>query len=368
MDQAGNAYVTGWTSSTNFPTANAFQSTSGGQLDAFIAKIVDLSAPVPNLPQNSVVNGASFRLATDPNGAVAPGSIMAIFGTDLAAATQPAGSVPLPTVLMDTSVTFNNIPAPLFFVSKGQINIQVPFEIPPGPVSIQISRGSGSTMQPATIAQFSPGIFTLRQNGTGQGAILIANTAALAASPGVAPGSRPVNRGEYISIYGTGLGPVTNQPPTGTAPPVFCIPACDPSTVTTLPTITIGGISSQATFSGLAPGFVGLYSGKCAGATKCADGRCRTRSIEHWRNTVEYSHHRYSIGFAPASEEYAPMLRLGPPGNQIRRSCENVIRQDLRRHSQRPARGGISSTNTLPPLFLSWLELLCTTRVWFGCN
>ena len=101
VDQAGNAYVTGWTSSTNFPTANAFQPASGGQLDAFIAKIVDLPAPAPNLPQNSVVNGASFRLATDPNSSIAAGSIVAIFGSDLAAATQPAASVPLPTTLMD---------------------------------------------------------------------------------------------------------------------------------------------------------------------------------------------------------------------------------------------------------------------------
>ena len=66
----------------------------------------------PSLPANSVVNGASFRLATDPNGAIAPGAIVTIFGTDLAGGTQQASDVPLPTTLGDTSVTFNDIAAP----------------------------------------------------------------------------------------------------------------------------------------------------------------------------------------------------------------------------------------------------------------
>jgi len=40
VDSAGSAYVTGWTSSTNFPTRNAMQPTSGGgQYDAFVFKL-----------------------------------------------------------------------------------------------------------------------------------------------------------------------------------------------------------------------------------------------------------------------------------------------------------------------------------------
>jgi hypothetical protein len=39
VDSAGNAYVTGYTGSSNFPTVNAFQSSSSGQQDAFVAKI-----------------------------------------------------------------------------------------------------------------------------------------------------------------------------------------------------------------------------------------------------------------------------------------------------------------------------------------
>jgi hypothetical protein len=40
VDGTGNAYVTGETHSTDFPTANALQPTYGGGDDAFVAKIV----------------------------------------------------------------------------------------------------------------------------------------------------------------------------------------------------------------------------------------------------------------------------------------------------------------------------------------
>ena len=101
---------------------------------------------------------------------------------------------------------------------------------------------------------FNPGIFTTAATGEGQGSILIAGTTTLAAPVGAFPDSRPVRKGEFIAIFATGLGPVTNMPATGA-------PASDNplSVTTTLPQVTIGGIPATVTFSGLAPGFVGLY-------------------------------------------------------------------------------------------------------------
>jgi hypothetical protein len=49
VDAAGNAYVTGWTTSTDFPTANALRPASGGDYDAFIAKIGDTAAAAINI-------------------------------------------------------------------------------------------------------------------------------------------------------------------------------------------------------------------------------------------------------------------------------------------------------------------------------
>ena len=205
-----------------------------------------------NLPRGSVVNGASFRPAAEPNSAIAPGAIVAIFGTDLASDTQVATVVPLPTTLGDTSVTFNNIPAPLFFVSGTQINAQVPFELVTGAgtVSVQVKRGSETTeAQPIGIAAVSPGVFTLNQRGAGVGAILHAEDFQPVSE------SLPARPGEFLLIFCTGLGVVQPEVPSGNVAP-GTLPLAE---TLSLPLVNIDGIPALVTFSGLAPGFVGLY-------------------------------------------------------------------------------------------------------------
>ena len=177
---------------------------------------------------------------------------MAIFGTDLASDTQMATDVPLPTTLGDTSVTFNGIPATLFFVSGGQINAQVPFELMAGAgsVTVQVTRGSETTMeQPIAIAAVSPGVFSLNQEGTGAGAILHADDFQLLTE------SNPTRPGEFLLIFCTGLGPVQREVASGDVAPTV-----EPLARTvTLPMVNIAGIAADVAFSGLAPGFVGLY-------------------------------------------------------------------------------------------------------------
>ena len=199
-----------------------------------------------------MVNGASFRPATDPNGAIAPGAIVAIFGTDLVGDMQVATVVPLPTTLGDTSVTFNNIAAPLFFVSGTQINAQVPFELMTGTgsVTVQVKRGSEtSTAQPIGVAAVSPGVFTLNEQGTGDGAILHAGNFQPVSE------SAPALPGEFLLIFCTGLGLVQPEVQSGQI-----APTAEPlaRTVST-PLVNIAGLPAQVSFSGLAPGFVGLY-------------------------------------------------------------------------------------------------------------
>lgn len=209
-----------------------------------------LFAQAPTLPANSVVNGASFRPATDPNGAIASGALIAVFGSNLASNTQPALTVPLSTTLLDTSVTFNDIPAPLFFVSAGQINAQVPYEVATGAgtVLVQVKRGAqASAVQPIKIAAVSPGIFTLNQQGTGAGAILHANT------PTVVSDTAPAQAGEFLSIFATGLGPLKTAVKSGDFPP-----SPPPETLST-PLVNIGNLPALVTFSGLAPCCVALY-------------------------------------------------------------------------------------------------------------
>jgi len=186
----------------------------------------------------------------------AAASIASVYGITFASSTVHTPGTPLPTTLGGVSVRINGILAPLFDVSPTQINLQIPWEVLGlSQVSITVTSG-GITSSPVTInlATYSPALFATNAQGSGQGAILIANTAFVAAPVGAFTGSRPANRGEFISIYCTGLGPVTNQPATGAV-----APSDPPSTTTTLPTAIIGGISATVTFSGLAPGFVSLY-------------------------------------------------------------------------------------------------------------
>ena len=219
---------------------------------AFMARMGEPPTAGPQLPPNAVFNGASFRSPTSLGGAIAPGTIVAIFGSELADDTVVAAVSPLPTILGDTRVTFDGIPAPLLAVTPGQINALVPFEVSQGEIQMSVTRGGIESLpQSVTVARASPGIFTENQRGNGQGAVLIANTATVAAQATPPLDRRPVRRGEFISIFATGLGDVSNRPPAGGLPSGL-------ATTLETPVVKIGGVDVQPIFSGLS-GFAGLY-------------------------------------------------------------------------------------------------------------
>ena len=202
----------------------------------------------PQISPGGIVNGASFALAPFP---VAPGSIAAIFGTNLSEGTTGASTLPLPTVLGGVCVTFDGFVAPLFSTSPRQLNVQVPWEVAGRTTaSVMVSAdGVASPSLTVSLGSNSPGIFTFSSDGRGPGAILHASDF----SPvGV---SNPARIGEIISIYTTGLGPTT--PSVGTGIPA---PPEGPLHVSrTTPTVTVGSVTAPVVFSGLAPGFAGLY-------------------------------------------------------------------------------------------------------------
>jgi len=250
VDGAGNAYITGATNSLDFQIANAFQSNRVGARNAFVGKIV-LNKPTIN-PGGAVI-AASFS-----NQPLSGGSIASLFGTGFASGPATAGTIPLPTSLAGVTVQVNNQQAPLFFVSPNQINFQMPWELAGSPqASITVTvNGVVGGLFTAPMAPFAPGLFSTNSTGSGQGAISISASGELAASIGSIPGSRarPAKRGEFVSIFCTGLGPVLNAPPTGAA-----VPANPLASTLTSPLVTIGGIPATMTFAGLAPSFVSLY-------------------------------------------------------------------------------------------------------------
>jgi uncharacterized protein (TIGR03437 family) len=206
-----------------------------------------------------VINPGGFLEAAGYSARFTPGSILSLFGTNLAGTTSAASTLPLPTSLAGTSVLVNGQAAPLFFVSPIQINFQLPWETAgQAQVSVAVSAGGiTSSAQSIFLVASAPGLFATNAAGSGQGAIQIANTSVFAAPVGSIPGAqaRPANRGEDISIFCSGLGSVANQPLSGVPAPI----APPLPTTTAMPTVTLGGVQANVTFSGLAPGFVGLY-------------------------------------------------------------------------------------------------------------
>jgi uncharacterized protein (TIGR03437 family) len=207
--------------------------------------------PQPAAANNSagMVNAASYVPT------VAAGSIASVLGSNLSPVQAFASTIPLPTTLALTSFQIGGRAAPLFFVSPSQVNLQIPWELAgQSQASVLATVGAVlSNQQAVSLAPFAPGIFTLSGAGSSQGTVVIGGTPLFAAPPSV-PGSRPVHPGEFILIYCTGLGAVSNQPATG------MVAQASPVSVTiATPTVTIGGIVAHVSFSGLAPGAVGLY-------------------------------------------------------------------------------------------------------------
>jgi uncharacterized protein (TIGR03437 family) len=204
-----------------------------------------------NLPDSLVLSGASAKPVLNPGGVVSaatylsgpvsPGAIVAIYGANLG---LPACNG------QGEEVLFNGVPAGIIYSSPTQINAQVPWEIA-GAAEVQVTPLNNGTAGAAiTIAgaAASPGIFTATQNGTGQGAIVPVGTGAIATP------DNPAHRGQYASIYGTGLGVVTNQPVTGDWSPWGPL-----AETTSLPVVTVGGVGAHVSWAGLAPDYVGLY-------------------------------------------------------------------------------------------------------------
>ena len=179
---------------------------------------------------NAVVNAATYA----PNAPISPGSAVAIFGTYLSLIPEASSSGPVPT-RGGTVVTINDIVAPIYSTNLRQVNVQIPWELAGLSEASLIVTVGGQQSPPIAIslAPTAPYIFF---NG---GLPLITR-------------QLPARTGS-LTIYGTGFGPVNNQPATGST-----IVARTSTTMTT-PIVLIGGVPVEVTFSGLAPGLVGVW-------------------------------------------------------------------------------------------------------------
>jgi len=218
------------------------------------------AAQTPTIADGGVLNGASFAKGQP----VAAGSLVSIFGSNLASTTAKADSIPLSTSLSNISVTFNGIAAPMIFASHDpangdQLNVQVPWEVKDGSAQVVVKNGNASSAPATVTIATAPGIFNFIVGNTLQ-AVAYGNTDYLFAAPaGAIPGltTHPakINDPATLVLLATGLGQVSPSEVTGSG--VTDINAL-PQTVTK-PQVLVGGVPAQVVYSGMTPQFPGVY-------------------------------------------------------------------------------------------------------------
>jgi uncharacterized protein (TIGR03437 family) len=210
-----------------------------------VGQVAPFNAGLPLINHEGVVNGASLT-----SGAVAPGSIISLFGRNLLQ-TPTQAPAPVPRTLAGLSVKIGGIDAPLFYAGPLQVNAQVPFELSTNAFHSVVVTLGGKISPPESllIADVRPGLFFYQDGEIKRGAILDENYATISKS-------NPASAGRGIQIFATGLGPTDPAVKTGDPAP------SQPLAVlvrTTEVTVTIGGVPARIDWQGLAPGFTGLY-------------------------------------------------------------------------------------------------------------
>jgi uncharacterized protein (TIGR03437 family) len=198
---------------------------------------------VPYIAPAGVANAAG----TTPDSAVAPGSVISIFGASLAAAAVVGPDSPLPQSLGGVAVRINDQFLPLFFVSPTQINAQLPPDLGPGDQTMVItSQGQPDISTTFSAALNAPGLFQQTTNG-------IAFVAALHEDGSAVTLDSPALAGELLTVYGTGLGPTAPARPEG-----FAVPASPAYTLSDSVTVQVGDYTTPAAAAFAAPGRIGI--------------------------------------------------------------------------------------------------------------
>jgi uncharacterized protein (TIGR03437 family) len=197
----------------------------------------------------SVVNAASWQ-----SGAVSPGELVTITGTALGPS-APASLMLDQTGKVSSSlngvrVSFSGIAAPQTYVSSGQINAVVPYElagVASPAVQVQVA-GQTSNAFPLTLTSAAPALFTSSGSGTGP-------AAALNQDNSYNGPTHPAAKGSYVVLFVTGEG-LTNSCVTGKITTVSPTPPLTPQPLISPVTVQIGGQPASVAFYGEAPGLV----------------------------------------------------------------------------------------------------------------
>ena len=211
--------------------------------------IANVTAPLPTI--KGVTNAASYA-----TGAVSPGELVTIFGTNIGPATAAYATTDpsigkLATTIGGVQVLFNGIAAPMIYASSTQVSAVVPYEMAPA-VSLSVwikYAGQTSNTYQLFSGATAPGLFTQNASGSGPGAILNEDNSVNG------PGNRAA-KGSIVQVFMTGEGltsppSVTGAITTATLPP----PQVTPAPLLAVG-VTINGQPALYVYAGEAPGLV----------------------------------------------------------------------------------------------------------------
>ena len=199
-----------------------------------------------------ITAGGVVNAATNLVGPIAPGSVVSIYGSGFSNDVVVApGATLWPKTLGGLTVYVNGFEAPIQFVSPSQINVFIPWELglgegtTPFTVAINGATAKGTRANSpvnatftntvsSSIGQYSPGVYAVADTSGVQG--------------------KPAKAGDILVVFANGLGPVSNQPASGSVSPSDKLAECQQR-----PSVTIGGVPAEVQFAGLAPGFISAY-------------------------------------------------------------------------------------------------------------
>jgi uncharacterized protein (TIGR03437 family) len=196
---------------------------SGGGSGIIETAGVDYILPYWMARYYGVVAPIAVQSAAAPNPAVTPDSIGSIYGSNLAATTQPANIQPPPQSLGGVTLTVTDSAgtarvAPLMYVSPTQINFVVPSGSAPGSANFAVANGNSTLTTTGTIQSIAPTLFSMSGDGRGVAAAnAIAQQAGSQVQTPVAvfqcsasgcvatPIQLGANANVYLILYGTGI-------------------------------------------------------------------------------------------------------------------------------------------------------------------
>jgi uncharacterized protein (TIGR03437 family) len=244
-DGGSGTYSAAWAPGIAAQQMNVtFHAVSGGLVPASTMLIGDiLQNSVPTLATNGTLNNLNALIG----GALSPGDVVQVFGSNLATTTGSTVNVPLVFTFNGTDLRIGGSDAPLYYVSPGQLTAQIPAELAGNRQYAVVGIINGALTLPDTIdvAPFSPGVAALA-DGT-----LIAQHGDFS----LVTDQNPAHRGEALVMYLVGMGLTNPSVPSGKPAP-GSEPLARPLVP---PTVTVDNQPAQVAFAGMTPFGVGLF-------------------------------------------------------------------------------------------------------------